>query len=74
MPVTLIAGADDLMVNFEAHSARLHDELMQSDLHVLPDTGHMAHYVTQELFVTAIEKLVRAPAFGSHATLKIQVA
>jgi pimeloyl-ACP methyl ester carboxylesterase len=68
MPVTLIAGADDLVVDVKAHSARLHDELPQSELHVIPETGHMPHYLAQELIVAAVDTPLKALAFDSRAT------
>ena len=68
MPVTLIAGAADLVVDFEAHSTRFHGELPQSKLHVLPETGHMAHYIAQELIVEAIDKPLQALAREAPAT------
>lgn len=58
LPVTLIAGADDKVVDVKAHSARLHSQLSQSELHVVPNTGHMAHYTAQNLIVTAIDRLL----------------
>jgi pimeloyl-ACP methyl ester carboxylesterase len=65
MPVTLIAGADDLIVDVEAHSTRLHAELPHSELHVIPETGHMAHYMVHELIMTSIDKSA-APALASE--------
>ena len=55
MPITIIAGAQDEVVNVQAHSTRLHQELPQSELHVVPDTGHMVHYVAQEKIVAAVD-------------------
>lgn len=55
IPVTIIAGAQDAVVNVQAHSSRLHQELPQSKLHVVPDTGHMVHYVAQEKIVAAVD-------------------
>lgn len=56
MPVTLIAGADDKVIDVKAHSERLHDELPHSDLHVVPDTGHMVHHFAREVVLKAIDK------------------
>jgi pimeloyl-ACP methyl ester carboxylesterase len=55
MPVSLIAGADDLVVNTEKHSVRLHRELAQSALHVLPGVGHMVHHAALERVADAVE-------------------
>ena len=40
----IVAGADDLVVDPESQSARLHSELPHSTLDVVPETGHMVHY------------------------------
>jgi pimeloyl-ACP methyl ester carboxylesterase len=55
-PVTLIAGEADKVVDVDVHSVRLHDELGQSELHLVPQTGHMAHYFAQDLIVAAVDR------------------
>ena len=55
IPITIITGAQDEVINFQAHSTRLHRELPQSELHVVPDTGHMVHYVAQEKIVATVD-------------------
>jgi pimeloyl-ACP methyl ester carboxylesterase len=55
LPVAIVAGTEDLIVDMETHSGRLHRELPQSELYVLPDTGHMAHYSAQDLISDAID-------------------
>ena len=57
LPVVIIAGKEDLVVNMESHSGRLHRELPQSELHVLSGTGHMAHYSAQRLVINAIDDI-----------------
>ena len=54
LPVTIIAGAADKVVDVEAHSKRLHRELPQSKLVVAPDTGHMVHYAVPESVIAAV--------------------
>ena len=55
MPVTIIAGAEDGVVDAEAHSVRLHGDVPQSKLFVEPGIGHMAHYWVPERIVSTIE-------------------
>lgn len=55
MPVTIIAGAADKIVDVNDHAARLHHDLPQSVLSVLPDTGHIVHYRHHDLIVQAID-------------------
>ena len=69
MPVTLIAGEEDLVVAIEGQSARLHDELPQSELHVVPGTGHMAHYVAQDLIVKAVDGPLHSVSLGSYTDM-----
>ena len=54
MPVTIIAGERDPVVDVEAHSARLHEALPGSRLVVVPGAGHMVHYVAQHQVVEAV--------------------
>ena len=54
LPVAIFAGAEDLVVDVEAHSMRLHDELRHSTLGVIPGVGHMVHYGAVEEIVAAI--------------------
>ena len=54
LPVAIFAGAEDLVVDVEAHSMRLHDELRHSTLGVIPGVGHMVHYAAVEEIVAAI--------------------
>ena len=64
LPVTLIAGGADKVVDPEAHSRRLHSELPQSQLLIVAHSGHMAHYVAQDLIGTAIDRT--SPALTSE--------
>ena len=56
LPVTLIAGAHDKVVDLEAHSRRLHRELAQSRLHVATRAGHMAHYHAADEILAALDR------------------
>jgi pimeloyl-ACP methyl ester carboxylesterase len=60
LPVTLVAGANDKVVDVQAHSARFHSQLSQSELIVVPHTGHMAHYAAQDSIVAAVAKSLKA--------------
>ncbi|WP_246295018.1 alpha/beta fold hydrolase [Piscinibacter koreensis] len=57
VPVAIIAGTDDVVVDVEAHSVHLHEELQNSSLVVLPGAGHMVHYVAPEAVVAAVNTL-----------------
>ncbi|MDM0118144.1 alpha/beta hydrolase [Variovorax sp. J22R133] len=64
MPVTIIAGADDKVVDPVAHSRRLHGDLPQSTLIEVPAAGHMVHYVVPGQIVAAVSAggEIRRPA------------
>jgi len=64
VPVRLIAGSDDQIVDTYGHSARLNRELGMSMLRILPGTGHMVHHAAPEEVTAAIDALseeVREP-------------
>jgi pimeloyl-ACP methyl ester carboxylesterase len=54
VPVRLIAGADDRIVNTEQHSARLHRELGTSAFRRVLGCGHMVHHAAPEEVMAAI--------------------
>lgn len=56
LPVTIIAGADDKVVDTAAHSSRLHREVPGSELIEVPSVGHMVHYAVPEQIVAAVAK------------------
>jgi pimeloyl-ACP methyl ester carboxylesterase len=56
MPVTLLAGEDDGVVDPEKHATRLHAELPQSKLVLVPGTGHMVHYVAHDAVAEAVSR------------------
>lgn len=64
MPVSIIAGAEDGIVDVNSHSRRLHACLPQSSLVVLPRTGHMTHYVANADVTNALEVGERATVEG----------
>ena len=57
VPVHLIAGSDDRVVETERHSARLHRELGSSTFCSVPGKGHMIHHAAPLEVVTAITEM-----------------
>lgn len=53
-PTAIFAGDADPVVSSDAHARRLHGELNNSTLRVLPGVGHMVHYAAPEEIVAAI--------------------
>ena len=64
VPVCLIAGSDDRIVDTEMHSVRLHQELANSTLHRVPACGHMVHHAAPEEVVAAIREVGRTRGRG----------
>lgn len=66
MPVTIIAGDEDAVVDTEAHSMQLHAALPGSRLVIVPGAGHMVHHVAQQQIAAAVSAMP-APALPSGA-------
>ena len=54
MPVTIITGADDQIVDVGRQSARLHRELPDSEFISLPGLGHMIHHLHPDEVANAV--------------------
>jgi pimeloyl-ACP methyl ester carboxylesterase len=55
MPVVIMAGAEDRVINAK-QPARLHAQIPQSVLRLVPGVGHMIHYAVPEEVAKAIEE------------------
>lgn len=60
MPVMIMAGAGDLLINPQHNSVRLHNELMQSNLRLTAGAGHMVHHLAPEQVMEAINSAEQA--------------
>ena len=56
MPVVIIAGEQDRLVNIEAQSARLHREVTRSKFRRVTNAGHMVHQTATALVMRAIDE------------------
>jgi pimeloyl-ACP methyl ester carboxylesterase len=54
MPVTIIAGQDDRLIDPVSQSGRLHEDIAHSRFHAIPKTGHMVHQTATQSVVDAI--------------------
>lgn len=61
MPVVIIAGAKDKLIDTDSQSARLHAEIPQSRFHKLAEDGHMIQQTSMEQVMRAIEEVLNAP-------------
>jgi pimeloyl-ACP methyl ester carboxylesterase len=60
VPVSIIAGSEDRIVDTEQHSARLHRELATSTFLRVPYCGHMVHHSAPEEVAAAIDAIGQA--------------
>jgi pimeloyl-ACP methyl ester carboxylesterase len=58
LPVTIMAGKGDKIVNVEKQAERLHAMLPQSRLELMEGAGHMLHYLHPEQVAEAADALV----------------
>ena len=54
MPVVIIAGADDAIVDPDDHAVRLHKDVAGSELVIAPGVGHMAHHDALDEVIAAV--------------------
>jgi pimeloyl-ACP methyl ester carboxylesterase len=56
MPMIIIAGEDDRLINIDEQSGRLHDEVKQSKLHRIAGAGHMVQQSATRDLMAAIDE------------------
>src|SRR4051794_35888570 len=56
LPVVILTGGDDQIADVGRQSKRLHQELPQSELIVLPGLGHMVHHLAPDQVIKAIDR------------------
>ncbi|WP_113888055.1 alpha/beta fold hydrolase [Roseiarcus fermentans] len=59
MPVAIVAGDEDRLVDVDAQSARLHGDIPQSTFHRVPGNGHMVHQTATDAVMSAIDEVAR---------------
>ena len=69
MPVTVLAGDGDKIVNTTVQSERLHAALSHSTLQVVPGAGHMVHHIDAHTAITAI--LGEPTRLAANDTIKL---
>ena len=62
MPVAIVAGAEDKVIDVEAQSRRLHRELKGSTLAIVAGAGHMVHHAAPDDVVAAVDDLEMSDA------------
>ena len=64
MPVVIIAGQDDRLIDIDDQSAQLHRDVTQSTFHPVGGAGHMVHQTATKRVMAAIDE---AAAHGGGA-------
>lgn len=57
MPVVILAGAEDRLIDTAEQSRRLHHHITQSTFRPVPGSGHMVHQTNPEAVMSAIEEV-----------------
>ena len=60
MPVVVVAGEGDRILDVDKHSVRFHNAITNSSLFRLPHAGHMVHQTATGAVVLAIDKAAAA--------------
>lgn len=60
LPITIVAGAGDQIVDPRGQSAKLHAELPHSKFLLVPDAGHMVHHTAAAAVGAAILEQIQA--------------
>jgi pimeloyl-ACP methyl ester carboxylesterase len=66
LPVAIMGGLGDRIVDFGRQASRLHGEVSSSQLYPVPGTGHMIHHVVPEQVAMVIREVVKGPIGERH--------
>jgi pimeloyl-ACP methyl ester carboxylesterase len=69
VPVTIITGADDQIVDVGRQSERLHRDLPGSEFISLPGLGHMVHHLDPGAVADAIDRIGSRSSHSDNASL-----
>jgi pimeloyl-ACP methyl ester carboxylesterase len=61
MPVVIIAGEQDRLVDIDTQSARLHSDIPQSRFHRVAGNGHMIQQTATDQVISAVNEAVAGP-------------
>jgi pimeloyl-ACP methyl ester carboxylesterase len=57
VPAVIMAGTQDLIVDFSHNSERLSERIPDSELQLQPGVGHMTHYAHPEQVMAAVDSI-----------------
>ena len=70
LPVVIVAGEEDRLIDIDEQSSRLHEQVAHSVLRRVPDAGHMVHQTATDAIMSAIDEaaqLGRPQESSQHA-------
>ena len=67
LPVVILTGGGDQIADVDRQSRRLHQEIPQSELTVLPGLGHMVHHLAPDAVIKAIDRAAALADMASPA-------
>ena len=67
LPLLIMAGKNDRVIDPEGHSGRLHKDVPHSELTLLPDVGHMMQHLAQNEIVAAAKDLAERAGMSASA-------
>ena len=59
LPVMIMAGSDDQVVDVGRHAIRLYQQIAHSELRLVPGAGHMVHHAVPEQVADMIEAVAK---------------
>ena len=74
MPVVIVAGQEDRLIDIDKQSARLHEDVTHSTLHRVPGAGHMVHQTATDAVMGAVDEAAGARLENSRISAKQRLA
>jgi pimeloyl-ACP methyl ester carboxylesterase len=68
MPVVIVAGQEDRLIDIDKQSACLHEDVTHSTLHRVPGAGHMVHQTATDAVMAAVDQAAGARRENSRLT------
>ena len=72
MPVVILAGTEDRVVNHRKHAVRLHQDIAHSALRLVQGVGHMVHHAVPQQVVDVVEASANNPTMLRHTASQVE--
>jgi pimeloyl-ACP methyl ester carboxylesterase len=74
MPVVMLTGADDQVVDVNRQSRRLHEEISQSEFVSLAGLVHMVHRLAPDEVIRAVDRAAELSGASNQTRVVVQEA